>query len=68
MSLPVGLTLTWFKHYSAANCSQLGKGITIVPTCADISAFPVTSFYTPGLELGLVDHGNMVSYSDNTGG
>jgi hypothetical protein len=54
------------QEVTKAACSSLCEGITIAHTSKDISVFSVTSFFTVGLELGLVDAGNMVSYSGDT--
>jgi hypothetical protein len=54
------------QEVTKAACSKLCQGITIAHTSKDISVFSVTSFFTVGLELGLVDSGNMVSYSRDT--
>jgi len=51
------------QEVTKAACSRLCEGITIAHTSKDISVFSVTSFFTVGLDLGLVDSGNMVSYS-----
>lgn len=51
------------QEVTKAACSRLCDGMTIAHTSKDISIFSVTSFFTVGLELGLVDAGNMVSYS-----
>jgi hypothetical protein len=48
------------QEVTKAACSHLCSGITVVHTSADINEFSVTSFYTVGLELGLVDRGEMV--------
>ena len=54
------------QEVTKAACSRLCEGITIAHTSKGISVFSVTSFFTVGLELGLVDSGNMVSYSGDT--
>jgi len=41
---------------------QLCGDLTVVHTADDISDFSVTSFYTAGVKLGLVDEYQMVSY------
>ena len=48
------------QEVTKAACSHLCSGITVVHTSADINEFSVTSFYTVGLELGLVCRGDMV--------
>lgn len=54
------------QEVTKAACSRLCEGVTVVHTSKNISVYSVTSFYTVGLELGLVDVDNMVSYSGNT--
>lgn len=54
------------QEVTKAACSRLCEGITIVHTSQNISVYSVSSFYTVGLELGLVDFDDMVSYSGNT--
>ena len=54
------------QEVTKAACSRLCEGTTIAHTSKDISVFSVTSFFVVGLELGLVDSGNMVSYSGGT--
>ena len=54
------------QEVTKAACSRLCEGVTVVHTSKNISVYSVTSFYTVGLELGLVDLDNMVSYSGNT--
>jgi len=54
------------QEVTKAACSRLCEGITIAHTSKDISVFSVTSFFTVGLELGLVDSSNMVAYSGDT--
>ncbi len=51
------------QEVTKATCSKLCDGITIIHTSADIPDSSVTSFFTVGLNLGLVDSDNMVSYS-----
>ena len=48
------------QEVTKAACSHLCRGITVAHTSSEISEFSVTSFYTVGLELGLVDPDDMV--------
>jgi hypothetical protein len=48
------------QEVTKAACSQLCRGITVAHTSSEINEFSVTSFYTVGLELGLVDPADMV--------
>jgi len=43
-------------------CRSLCGEITVAHTSAEISAFSVTSFYEVGLDLGLIDANQIVSY------
>lgn len=58
----------YFRHFALlqevtkAACAQLCNGITVAHTASDIHEFSVTSFYKVGLELGLVESGEMVSF------
>ena len=52
------------QEVTKAFCSQRCAGVTIIHTSTNISAFSVTSFYTVGVALGLVDLVNMVAYSE----
>ena len=60
------LDFALLQEVTKATCSRLCEGTTITQTSTDISFFSVASFYTFGLELGLVDLDDMVSYSGNT--
>lgn len=48
------------QEVTKAACSHLCQGITVAHTSSGINEFSVTSFFTVGLELGLVDPENMV--------
>lgn len=48
------------QEVTKAACSHLCNGITVAHTSSGINEFSVTSFYTVGLELGLVDPDDMV--------
>lgn len=50
------------QEVTKAACSELCEGITVIHTSAEIHEFSVTSFYTVGLELGLIDPGNIVAF------
>eukprot|EP00592_Proboscia_alata_P012221 CAMPEP_0194386364 /NCGR_PEP_ID=MMETSP0174-20130528/85866_1 /TAXON_ID=216777 /ORGANISM="Proboscia alata, Strain PI-D3" /LENGTH=228 /DNA_ID=CAMNT_0039175449 /DNA_START=22 /DNA_END=708 /DNA_ORIENTATION=+ len=50
------------QEVTKAACRQICGDVTVVHTAQDISPFSVTSFYTAGLKLGLVDEHQMVSY------
>jgi hypothetical protein len=52
------------QEVTKAFCSQHCAGVTIIHTSTNISEFSVTSFYTVGVALGLVDPANMVTYSE----
>ena len=52
------------QEVTKAFCSQRCSGITIIHTSTNISEFSVTSFYTVGVALGLIDLANMVAYSE----
>ena len=60
----------WFRDFALlqettkAASRQLCGGITVAHTASDISEFSVTSFYSIGLELGLVEASDLVSYGD----
>ncbi|MBS3805299.1 MAG: hypothetical protein KGY54_12180 [Oleiphilaceae bacterium] len=66
------LGMPHLKHYfrdfallqevTKAACCQICNGITIAHTASDINEFSVTSFYAVGLELGLVNPGQIVPY------
>ena len=43
-------------------CNHICGEITVAHTSAEISAFSVTSFYEVGLDLGLIDANQIVSY------
>ncbi|MDR9433016.1 MAG: shikimate kinase [Spiribacter sp.] len=50
------------QEVTKAACRALCGEITVAHTSADINAFSVTSFYTIGLELGLMDPQDMVRF------
>ena len=58
----------WFRDFALlqevtkAASRRLCGGITVAHTASDISEFSVTSFYRVGLELGLLDATDIVSY------
>ncbi|MFM9817486.1 UNVERIFIED_CONTAM: shikimate kinase [Spiribacter pallidus] len=52
------------QEVSKAACRQLAGSITVAHTSDDIHEFSVTSFYTVGLELGLVVSGEMIRTPD----
>jgi hypothetical protein len=52
------------QEVTKAACAQLCKEMTLVHTSTEIHEFSVTSFYTVGLELGLVSRADMVSFAD----
>ena len=60
----------WFRDFALlqevtkAAARRLCGGITVAHTASDISEFSVTSFYSIGLELGLVNAAEFVSYED----
>ena len=60
----------WFRDFALlqevtkAASRHLCGGITVAHTAGDISEFSVTSFYSIGLELGLVEASELVSYGD----
>ncbi len=60
----------WFRDFALlqevtkAASRRLCGGITVAHTASDISEFSVTSFYSIGLELGLVEASELVSYED----
>ena len=43
-------------------CARLCSGLTVVQTAPEVYPFSVTSFYTVGLELGLVDSNAIVAW------
>lgn len=51
------------QEVTKAACQQLCGGITVAHTAREIHPFSVTSFYTIGLELGLLKADDLVSYS-----
>lgn len=53
------------QEVTKAACRQICGDITVVHTAHEISEFSVTSFYTAGLELGLVKPGDMVTYGES---
>ena len=50
------------QEVTKAACNRIGGEITVAHTSAEISAFSVTSFYEVGLDLGLIDANQIVSY------
>lgn len=56
------------QEVTKAACSQLCERLTVIHTSTDIHAFSVTSFYTVGLELGLVASEDIVSYAPDSPG
>mmetsp|Transcript_85 Transcript_85/g.223 ORF Transcript_85/g.223 Transcript_85/m.223 type:complete len:100 (-) Transcript_85:276-575(-) len=59
----------WYKDYAmlqevTKSAMKIASGgeLTLVHTVDEISDFSVTSFYRVGLELGLVDRGDIISY------
>lgn len=50
------------QEVTKAACAKMCGGLTVIHTSADIHEFSVTSFYTLGLELGLVDPADIVAY------
>lgn len=52
------------QEVTKAACHQLSGGITVAHTSSDIHPFSVTSFYTIGIELGLMNADDLVSYTD----
>ena len=60
----------WFRDFALlqevtkAAARRLCGGITVAHTASDISEFSVTSFYSIGLKLGLVNAAEFVSYED----
>ncbi|MBY5269427.1 shikimate kinase [Spiribacter salinus] len=50
------------QEVTKAACRALCGGVTIAHTAEDIHEFSVTSFYTVGLELGLVDPAEIVAF------
>lgn len=58
----------YFRHFALlqevtkAACREICGGITVIHTSDHISEFSVTSFYSLGLELGLVKPADMVPY------
>lgn len=51
------------QEVTKAACAQLCERLTVIHTSTHIHAFSVTSFYTVGLELGLVASEDIVSYA-----
>jgi hypothetical protein len=45
-------------------CKQICDGITVAHTSREISEFSVSSFYEVGLDLGLINESEIVSYLD----
>ena len=52
------------QEVSKVACKHLCGEITVAHTSSDISDFSVTSFYTVGLALGLIDARELQSFSD----
>ena len=50
------------QEVTKAACNSICGEITVAHTSAEISAFSVTSFYEVGLDLGLIDANQIVSY------
>jgi len=55
-------TYAMLQEVTKAACFAICGEITIAHTAKNISEFSVTSFYSAGLEMGLVLHDDMVSY------
>lgn len=53
------------QEVTKAACAALCDGVTVIHTSATISEFSVTSFYTVGLALNLVNAADMVSFGSN---
>jgi len=58
----------WYKDYALLQevtksaLKSVSGNITLAHTSADIADFSVTSFYTVGLDLGLIDREDILSY------
>ncbi|MGS2742489.1 hypothetical protein ACU6TU_02680 [Halomonas sp. LS-001] len=53
------------QEVTKAACHQLSGGITVAHTSSEIHPFSVTSFYTVGIELGLMGTDDIVTYRDD---
>ena len=49
------------QEVAKVSCKQICGGITVAHTSSEISDFSISSFYRVGLDLGLIDPGEMVS-------
>lgn len=54
------------QEVTKASCRILCGSITVAHTAEEISEFSVTSFYTAGLELGLMEANEIVSYNETS--
>merc|ERR1712194_137498 len=50
------------QEVTKAACRQVCGDVTVIHTAGNISEFSVTSFYEVGLELGLVEKGQLLEY------
>jgi len=50
------------QEVTKAACNSICGEITVAHTSAEISPYSVTSFYEVGLDLGLIDANQIVSY------
>jgi hypothetical protein len=50
------------QEVTKAACNRICGEITVAHTSAEISPYSVTSFYKVGLDLGLIDANQIVSY------
>jgi hypothetical protein len=57
-------TFALLQEVTKAACRQLCGAVTVAHTSHTISDFSVTSFYTVGLALGLIDSAEVMSYHE----
>lgn len=50
------------QEVTKAGCKQICGDLTVAHTSSEIAEFSVSSFYRVGLELGLIDVGEMVAF------
>ena len=57
-------TFALLQEVTKAACRRLCGAVTVAHTSHTISDFSITSFYTVGLALGLIDSAEMMSYHE----